>query len=304
MKVVIIGLGSIARKHIKALLSLGSPLEIYALRHSKSSQSVEGIFDIYSTDEISSLNPDFIIVSNPTLHHFQTIQELVKFKIPLFIEKPVFSSVGAQERELIRTIERHNIVTYVGCNLRFHRGLIEMKRILQDKHIEEVNCYCGSFLPDWRLGVDFRKVYSANAELGGGVHIDLIHELDYLYWIFGRPKQVKRTFTSQSFLNISSVDYANYLWMYDNFCANVVLNYYRKDAKRTFEVLTTEGTYLLDLLKNQIYHQGEIIFSSEQKTENIYFSQMHFFVEEILKKGNKFNTIGEANKVLELCMQD
>ncbi|MFK8302627.1 Gfo/Idh/MocA family protein [Capnocytophaga stomatis] len=304
MKVVIIGLGSIAQKHIKALFSLGLSIEIYALRHSRNSQHVEGIIDIYSMDEILILNPDFIIVSNPTLQHFQTIRELIKFKIPLFIEKPLFSNIGKQEKELVDTIVNQNITTYVACNLRFHKGLIEMKRILQEKQIQEVNSYCGSFLPEWRPGVNFREVYSAKAELGGGVHIDLIHELDYLYWIFGEPRNTSHVFTSNSSLNISSVDYANYLWEYDGFCANVVLNYYRRDAKRTFEVLTTEGTYLLDLLKNQIYYQGEMIFSSEQKPEDMYFSQMRYFIEEILKKGSKFNTIDEANKVLELCMQD
>jgi len=120
-------------------------------------------------------------------------------------------------------------------------GFIKEKiQFLNNRALNEVNVYCGSYLPEWRPGIDYKKSYSANPELGGGVHRDLIHELDYLYWLFGQPKAVNRFLRSQSSLAISSFDYANYLLDYDGFSANVILNYFRRDAKRSMELVFSD----------------------------------------------------------------
>ena len=91
---------------------------------------------------------------------------------------------------------------------------------------------------------------------------------------------------------------------YDDFSVSVVLNYYRRDSKRTLEILTDEGTYLVDLLRNNISYNDEIVFQSSQLSLETYTAQMQFFVEEILNKQTKFNTIVEGYKVLELCLQE
>jgi predicted dehydrogenase len=156
-------------------------------------------------------------------------------------------------------------------------------------------------LPSWRPQVNYKEVYSANKEQGGGVHIDLIHELDYIYWIFGIPRSTVNTFSNVSSLDITAYDYANYLWTYENFNANIVLNYYRKDSKRTFEVLTSEGTYLLDLIENKILFNNKKIYYEPQRVIDLYESQMNFFIKNAIEKKNEFNTISEGYKVLKLC---
>ncbi|CAM1341410.1 Gfo/Idh/MocA family protein [Tenacibaculum amylolyticum] len=299
MKVLIIGLGSIAKKHVLALRRINPLVKIYALRH-KIKAEEDNIHHIYSYEEIESLKPDFIIVSNPTNVHYKTLNEISRLEIPLFIEKPLFNSIGEKELNLVESLDKSNS-TYIACNLRFHKGLLKMKDLLKDKRVEEVNIYCGSYLPNWRPNKDFRKIYSANKEEGGGVHIDLIHELDYLYWFFGEPLKVKKTFTNLSSLNISAYDYANYLWLYKEFNANIILNYYRKNSKRTFEVLTTEGTYLLDLIENKIWFDEENVYSEKQDLLETYEDQMRYFIKNALGKKNTFNTVKEGYKILNLC---
>lgn len=299
IKVVIIGLGSIAQKHILALRKIDTKTEIFALRRSIIIEE-DNIKHVYSLKEIEKLSPNFIIVSNPTNVHFDTLKLIYKLNTPLFIEKPLFSTKGVKEVQLVNLINKNNS-TYVACNLRFHKGLLEMKKILQGKRVEEVNVYCGSYLPNWRPEVNYKVVYSANKEQGGGVHIDLIHELDYLYWIFGSPISTKKTFSNVSSLNISAYDYANYLWSYERFNANIVLNYYRKDTKRTLEVLTENGTYFLDLIENKIYFNNKKIYFEPQNIVDLYETQMRFFIENAIEKKNVFNTITEGYKILELC---
>lgn len=305
MKVLIIGLGSIALKHIKALQELYPSVVIYALRRkAELSKGIKGVIEIFDINEIDIDSIDFILISNPTSVHYDTIQKVIRYKKPLFIEKPLFDALSKEAKELITEVEKQEITTYVACNLRFLKSIAKIKELLVGRRVNEVNVYCGSYLPDWRPNVDFRKVYSANKEMGGGVHIDLIHELDYVYWLFGAPIHTQSFFSNKSSLNITAYDYANYLWEYDDFSVSVVLNYYRRDSKRTLEILTDEGTYLVDLLRNNISYNDEIVFQSSQLSLQTYTAQMQFFVEEILNKQTKFNTIVEGYKVLELCLQE
>ncbi|MDT0554153.1 Gfo/Idh/MocA family protein [Urechidicola vernalis] len=302
MRALIIGLGSIAQKHIEAIRKLDSNSELYALNSSSQKLEKLGVTNLTSLENIARLNLDFVIVSNPTYKHFDTIQKLKKFKIPLFIEKPLFSNLNAKE-ELVHFIISENIVTYVACNLRFLECLIYTKKLITNKRINEVNIYCGSYLPEWRKNVDFKKVYSANKEQGGGVHLDLIHEIDYAYWLFGNPIKINRIFSCKSSLNIDSYDYANYNLQYDRFNINIVLNYFRKDSKRTLEIVCDDETLLIDLLNNKVYKGDKIIFESRNKIYNTYESQMKFFQEEILSGKSKMNSIEEAYKILKICLK-
>jgi len=304
MKVLIIGLGSIAKKHIKSLREIGE-FQIYALRSSIDSPKFDNVSNIYDIEEVGSYDFDFFLISNPTSEHAFVIKKLIKYRKPFFIEKPIFDSVSSANQELITSLALSKITTYIACNLRFLDCLWEIKRIIKDSRINEVNIYCGSYLPDWRPGVDFKKVYSANKEMGGGVHIDLIHEIDYLYWIFGTPLEVRSTFRSNSSLDITSIDYANYLWDYNFFSASLILNYYRRDTKRTFEIVTSESTYIVDLILNRIFKDGQEVFSSNQRIPDTYFSQMDYFIKMVLSnKNSNFNTAQEAYNILQLCIQD
>lgn len=304
MRVLIIGLGSIARKHIYALKSVDNSVMIYALRSNENAKQIEGIINIYSFNEINDLNIDFVILSNPTGNHLQYLKELERIRKPLFIEKPLFDTTGKAQEELVQDITSSNIPTYVACNLRFLDAIIKIREMVQSERVNEVNVYCGSYLPDWRPGVDYKTVYSANKDMGGGVHLDLIHELDYIYWIFGKPELTKSTFRSKSSLGITAYDYANYLWFYDAFVVNVVLNYFRKDAKRSLEIVCESGTYYVDLLQNKIYFNNQVVFESKQQMIETYKSQLIFFIDEVIQSNDKFNSIDQAYKIMQLCLTD
>jgi len=302
MRVLIIGLGSIAGKHINVLKEIRPDVELFALRSQTSNSQMPGVANVYDYADIGNINPEFILISNPPYAHFETITKVIPFGIPLFIEKPVFESTSEDKRKIVKDILKSQIVTYVGCNLRFLDCICETKRLIKNKRINEVNVYCGSYLPEWRKGVDWRKNYSANKELGGGVNLDLIHELDYIYWLFGYPKLARKTFASRSSLGISSIDYANYLFEYDSFAVNIVLNYYRRDPKRQLEIITKDETFTVNLLKNEIMKESTCIYHSKQEIKDTYFNQMVCFLDNILTKKDNFNSIDEAYNVLELCI--
>ncbi|RZK22897.1 MAG: Gfo/Idh/MocA family oxidoreductase [Flavobacterium sp.] len=302
MRVLIVGLGSIAKKHMEALKKLDKNIQIFGLRHSKNSNRVEGVQNIYDIGDVEKYDFDFAIVANPTGEHLNTITQLKEFRIPLFIEKPLFSNIDDTSAEIVKSFEDLDIRTYVACNLRFLDCISYIKNeLLSELRINEVNVYCGSYLPDWRKDVDFRTIYSANKEMGGGVQLDLIHELDYVYWLFGIPNETQAFFSNNSSLNITATDYANYTWTYPSFSANIILNYYRPTPKRQLEILTQTDVWLVDLIENKIYKNDALYFHSERNIQDTYTSQMLFFIEQILKNNKKFNSISEAFDVLTLC---
>ena len=307
MRVVIIGLGSIAKKHIAALRGIDPKTEIYALRSGLSKHEEPGVSSFYELDQVGKIDPDFILLSNPTSKREEVLKELVGFGKPLFIEKPALSSLNSANL-LQAAFIKSELLTYVACNLRFHACLVFMKGYLstEQPQINEVNIYCGSYLPGWRPGQDFRKTYSALPDLGGGVHLDLIHEVDYAYWLFGAPARSNSLLRSASSLDVASVDYANYQLIHPRFTINAVLNYYRRDYKRTLEVVTDEETINVDIAANTVTSSVQgVLFSSETTILDTYPEQMKYFVSLLKDRTlSNMNSFSEGVEVLKIILDE
>ena len=306
MKVLIIGLGSIAQKHIDAINKIDQSASIYALRSNTNSKSFKNIIDLYNLTDVPN-DIDFILISNPTSLHSKTILKVIDFNKPLFIEKPVFDSIINNE-EIVRLIEKKNIKTYVGCNLRFHPALNFIKTYLNsgNSKINEVNVYCGSYLPNWRPLQDYTKSYSAIKKLGGGVHLDLIHELDYTIWLFGKPINYNSIKRKVSNLSIDTFDYANYNLSYPGFNVSITLNYYRTSPKRHIEIVLENETLICDLLTSTILNsENKIIFTdNEFDSSKTYLNQMNYFIDNLQNKYIYMNNINESFEILKIALND
>ena len=306
MNILIIGLGSIAKKHILAINKIINEATIYAYRSTSNSESINGIINVNSLDSIDFVI-DFIIISNPTSLHEETIIRCLKFNCPLFIEKPALLDLR-NANVIIKQLKNANIATYVGCNMRFHPALIFLKKLILNlkSNINEVNVYFGSYLPDWRPGRDFRKIYSSNPILGGGVHLYLIHELDYCIWIFGNPIFSRRLLRSNSTLNIDSIDFANYSLIYQKFTVDIKLNYYRKDSKRQIEIITSDDTIMADLNTNCVYSliNGIKYFEQPFNINDTYFEQMKYFLNRMNSATGLMNTLEESVEILKIALND
>jgi predicted dehydrogenase len=302
LNILIIGVGSIARKHIAAIREVIPDASIYALRSSKTAEQIEGVHSLFSLDDIKIIL-DFIIISNPTQLHEQSIRNCIQFDCPLFIEKPVLSST-AHADSLAKQIKEKNIITYVACNLRFHPTIQFLKKHLEEnqQRINEANIYCGSFLPDWRPGKNFKEIYSANASMGGGVHLDLIHEIDYCLWLFGKPLDIRSLKRNASSLQIDAVDFAFYHLLYPSFSANVSLNYFRKDSKREIEIVFEDHTLKADLLTSKVSIGDKIIFEQPYHIQETYTKQLTYFIDHIVQQKKPMNSFTEAIDVLKIVL--
>jgi predicted dehydrogenase len=299
MKVLIVGLGSISKKHIIAIRRMSSEAKIYALRSGHSRTEEVGVENIYSLADAPK-DLDFCIISNPTSEHGDTIKLLASLKKPMLIEKPVLSALD--DIEALKTvIKEFDIITYIGCNLRFHPVIERLKQEMDQRRPIEMNVYCGSYLPDWRPLQDYRKVYSAKSSLGGGVHLDLIHEIDYTTYLLGQPQTSNSYLSKKSSLEIDTKDIAHYTLEYDQTSVFITLNYYRREAKRQIECVWEDEVWIADLIKGEIFNgQGDVIFTKPFDVLETYYAQLNYFLGCIQEERKPMNDFSEAIEVLKI----
>lgn len=306
MKVLIIGLGSIAKKHISSLMELIPDVKIYAFRSVKNSANVLNVTNIYDFNDAPN-DVDFIIISNPTSLHANAIEQILNFNAPIFIEKPIFDKIETNS-SLVNLIQEKKLKTYIACNLRFHPAIVFLKNYLQNsnKRINEVNVYCGSYLPEWRETTNYIDSYSAMSSLGGGVHLDLIHELDYSIWLFGYPLKHISVKRKVSQLQIDSMDYCSYNLFYENFNLSITLNYFRVKPKRQIEIVFEDDIFTCDLLNAIIKNSNDQVVFEEKgfKVNHTYLRQMEYFIHHLKDDKPFMNNIIEAFYILKIALHE
>ena len=306
MKICIIGLGSIGKKHlgnIRTVLSKsGITVQADALRSSGERTQEDRQYDLsavyYSYDELPS-DYDVIFVTNPTSAHFETIRRVASKTKHLFIEKPLFHNTDCKTSDLGL---KNGGVYYVACPLRYKSVMQRAKEIVSKERIYAVRAICSSYLPDWRKNVDYRKVYSARRELGGGVVLDLIHEWDYLIWLFGRPEEVTMMQGTYSELAIDTEDLAVYLARYPDKLVELHLDYFGRRSVRTLELYCRENTITIDILSNRIVWSNTKVIKEEALPDNdFYLDEMNNFLDMVLLGTPNENSIEWAYDTLRIA---
>ena len=153
-----------------------------------------------------------------------------------------------------------------------------LKALCEREHVAAARTICSSYLPEWRPGTDYRECYSAHAELGGGVVLDLIHEWDYLSWLFGLPLETEGFCGHFSPLEITSDDVAVYAARYRDLLLSLQLDYIGRVPRRETELYCADETYVGDLIKGEVRH----LRSGETETlpkEDLYLNEMNYFLD-------------------------
>ena len=240
---LVIGYGSIGKKHAKILKSLKEVDEVVVL----TSQKKIPYRKITNLHEIKRLNPFYIIVASPTDKHYEQLKFLEKnfSKKKILVEKPLF------EKMFHLRIKKNKV--YIGYNLRFNPLIVFIKKILKKINVIFVSVYCGYHLPYWRKNVPYTKSYSASTIKGGGVILDLSHEIDYIKYIFGKIKIINFIKKKISNLNISSEDFF-FLngTSQKSKIIQISLNYISKKKMRDIKIETNKFGLYGDIVNNRL----------------------------------------------------
>lgn len=316
MKFLIIGYGSIGRRHFKNLVSLGQQ-DIVFFRTLKSTIDDDPIraYPVESDlDTALAHDPEAVIISNPTSLHLDTAIPAAKQGCHLLIEKPVSHSWDRVE-QFKHAVRVGGGKVLVGFQFRFHPNLHQIRKLLMDGMIGtplSVRVHWGEYLPDWHPWEDYRKSYSARKDLGGGVVLTLCHPFDYVRWLFGEVLELWSLTGEESDLKIEVEDTAEIgLRTVNGTIVSIHLNFTQKPPKHTMEIIGTQGTIFWD------YYQSVVNFCSHDmdsaaetfsvepdfNRNYLFIREMEHFIEVI--KGNVEPVCGLADglRVLEIALE-
>ena len=254
-RILIAGLGSIGCRHLKNLRELGVN-DIFLFRTTAKPLKEAPDLPVFTDlSQALAAKPDAVIVSNPTAHHLDIALPAAESGCNLFIEKPLSNSWNNVE-ELLSVINKKQLLTVMGFDLRFDLGLCKVKSLLEESLIGRVvgvQAQVGQYLPDWHPRKDYRKSVSSQVEKGGGVILDLIHELDYLSWLLGPVSHISCFADTVSSLEIATEDTAGILLRFANGPIGTLhLDYIQREPSRSCRIIGEEGTILWDYFAKQV----------------------------------------------------
>ena len=309
MKIIFFGLGSIGQRHAKILLD-NYDHEIFAFRTKKGQYGQElPIKEIFSWDDVEKLKPDIAFITNPTSLHIETALNCAKNGYRLFIEKPIDSKKEGLV-ELLKIVRDKQLPSYVAYNLRFHPVINKLKEYINQYSFLHMRILCTSFLPDWRPEQDHKKNYSAHLKLGGGVLLDLSHEIDYVDYLLGGISKIDGNYGRKSDITVDSDDYADILAESPKGISNIHINFLSHVTKRKiyidFKELSIIGDVNEGIVQEYKHNKTLNIFEYKIDRNSTYVDQLRYFFYHI-DDPNMMNNLSDAitlfNKVIDFKMR-
>ena len=304
LKICFVGIGSIAKRHISNIKNylnndFNCQIDAYRSGNTPLDENVSKYIsnEYYDYDDVPN-DYDAIFITNPTKLHYESLKLFKDNSDNFFIEKPIVYS-----NELDNDFDEFKSKTcYVACPLRHGNVIKYIKKNLDLNQVNGVRSICSTYLPEWHPGDDYRQSYSAKKELGGGVSIDLIHEWDYLTYLFGMPIAVNAILDKVSNLKIDTEDIAIYIAKYDKMLLELHLDYFGRVPIRELMIFKEDETIIGDIYNNRIIFKNEdkIIDFNEQRND-YQVEELKYFFKLINKEIENINDIQNAVNVMKLA---
>jgi predicted dehydrogenase len=311
-RVLVVGSGSAAVRHVRNLLALGVP-EVLVLT-SRDVSAVAALQDVRVT-VVSALPedpPQVAVVANDTDRHVATALDLAARGTHVLIEKPL--AVGVDEALLLlaAAVKDSGAVVRIAYNLRFLPVFRELERIVRDGTIGRplfVRIEAGQHLASWRPDRPYLQAYSASTARGGGVALDLSHEIDYMRMLFGHPTASCVHQARSGSLGIESADIFDAIYEFpDGLVCSVHLDYLEPALRRSLRIVGTDGVVVCDLAARYMVVDGP--GQTQRFEDEALFDTAHTYLDELVSFLNEVSggpygevhlpTIADGQAILEL----
>jgi predicted dehydrogenase len=294
MKICIFGFGSIGEKYYKTLINNFNDIQIFII--SRRNISVDKCIVLNNKDELPN-DINYAIISNPAPFHLETSFYFLDKNIPVLIEKPLSHNMD----NINKLLEYKNVI-HVGYQLKYSKLFKKLIDLLPNiGKINLIKINTGQYLPSWRCN-DYRNCVSAQKKLGGGVLLELSHEIDYLLTILKNEPTHKNIIKEKlSDLDIDVEDTSIITLKFNNIIALISIDMINKRKNRTCEIIGSDATILLDFIENKIglYDDNNPqIFNYEP--ENLLLNELNYFFECVKNKDYTNISLFNAINVLKI----
>ncbi len=314
-RILIVGLGSIGKRHLRLAREMFPEADIRVLRH----QDCDHIPDLadgcfFDIGRAVECAPQIAVIANPAPFHVATALTLANSGADLLIEKPIAANVDGVA-ELLATVRRKNVTLLIGYNLRFMPSLRKFRDLLNAQEVGRVlsvRCEIGQYLPSWRQDRDYRQGVSARQRLGGGALLELSHEIDYLRWIFGEIEQVQAVVGRQSSLEIDVEDTAHLILGFTpeadgrQLVGTLNMDFVRHDTTRLCTAICENGSLRWNGLTGAVekFASGEKewreLFRHQGQRDDSYLEEWRHFVDCIEGEAEPLITGKDGLRVLKV----
>jgi predicted dehydrogenase len=323
MKALIVGTGGIGARHAANLQEFRPSIELIGVRNAPSDKTRDvGMRLVPDLAAALRERPTLAVVALPPVLHAAVARQLVEAGIPLYLEKP--PAVRVEElSDAAAAADERGLVTMVGCQLRRMPGFRKLRETIRSGELGEIvaaQLSVGQFLPDWRPGRDWRQVYSARRELGGGVILDLIHEIDLARFLLGEFDEAAATAGKSGALDkaaatagkpgvpIDVEDNANIWLRREGLTASIHLDCLDRAGHREGRIIGTHGTAVYDVRGGRlsIYDAETKKWRDEMESEGFSLpmalkAAMAHFVESVERSVPTDSPLSDGLKSLALA---
>ena len=309
MKLLVIGFGSIARRHVANARMVEPGCRVAVLRRAESGTADGADETFFSVDRAMAWKPDAVIVANPAPFHLPSARPFAEQGLPLLVEKPISDSPDGVA-EFISACAARRTPLLVGYTLRFSAALRALKESLDRGDIGRPLSWVaevGQYLPDWRPGSDFRKSVSARRELGGGVLLELSHELDYARWLMGEVASVSAVTAQLGGFGLEVEDTAEITMEFaGGAVGHAHLDMIRRCPARTCRVAGTMGVLEWDALAGTVRRfdakagQWAALAVPPQERNGMYEEELKHFLDCVRGKASPSVTGEDGLAVLRI----
>ncbi len=321
MKALFFGLGGVGQRHLRILKELKSDVKIAAVRKSNrtfeilDNMAVDYSIDITkkynielfdNIDEALLFKPDLVIIATPTSTHVSIATRFIINNIPVFIEKPISDSKDNLSFLLKKTSE-NNAIVMIGYMMRFNPCAIKLKDLIAKRilgKIYAVTLNVNSYMPSWHKYENYNEFYAGIKELGGGVILTEIHEIDLLSWFFGAPNRVWAIGGRLSNFDIDVEDTVGVLMHqpYEGkyFPINLNICYVEPAPHRKMIIIGEKGIIEWDILNNSISvsipnnEQVERYHYPEFQRNDMFRAQMEHFIDCVANHKKPVSSIDDV----------
>lgn len=306
----VVGMGSIAQRHLKNLRSLYPTSRISVVSASGNNSNLP-----YAADEIISIeqlilqSPKFVIIASPAPFHVNTAKLLLTHNIPVLIEKPLAETFSTCNDFLNFCDGGFSDKSAVGYCLRFLPSARIVKRLIAEEVIGDIYNVCsivGQYLPDWRTDKNYKDSVSARKELGGGALLELSHELDYLTWFLDDLELKHSWLRTSDELDLNVEDIANLVMISKSGAyITVHLDFVQKSTQRKCEIIGEKGRIVWDLVANSVTLYGadgvkHLYDEPAYDKNNMYLEMLKAFADMPSYGQQELASIESSSRVLQL----
>jgi spore coat polysaccharide biosynthesis protein SpsF len=311
--VLVAGAGSIGRRHLGNLRKLGLTQLAVCDPDAARQEYAASEFQVqcFSTFEagLKTFQPELVLVCTPPVHHIPQAKQALQGGAHVFIEKPVSDKLDGVI-EIEEQAVRRGLTVQVGYNLRFNPGIQLLKRLTEEGvpgRILWARAEVAQYLPEWRPWQDYRESYTARRELGGGIILDASHEIDYMLWLLGAPRELACMAGQVGGMDVNVEDCATILIRFASGAqADIHMDFVQRNASRLCVLAGESATLEWYYARNEVSiirpgNEREII-KYEFETNQMYVAELDDFLSRVHDRRGSGLSLAGSKLALEVAL--